>query len=116
MNWDAMTAELCTLHDCHPAQLSSLTGNTKEYRKLLKKKNEIRAGAQAVREAYEKNPKASREELRRETYKSLVGSVVLLILVQVLLTAFMKYVIEWFLDQIFNSQESSDDTVSLPAK
>lgn len=116
MNWDAMTAELCTLNDCHPAQLTGVDANSKQYRRLLQKQNDIRKAAKAIRNAYEKKPNASREELRKETYKSLVGSVVLLLLVQVLLTAFMKYVIEWFLDQIFNAQESSDDTVSLPAK
>jgi len=116
MNWDAMTAELCTLCDCHPAQLTGMEESSKKYRQLLRKQNDIHTAAKAVRKAYEKNPNASREELRKETYKSLAGSVVLLLLVQVLLTAFMKYVIEWFLDQIFNAQESSDDTVSLPAK
>jgi hypothetical protein len=116
MNWDALVAELCTVNDCHAAQLDSMSSDSPQYRSLLKKQNDIIRAAAAVRQAYEKNPNASREKLRKETYKNLVGSVVLLILVQVLLTAFMKYVIEWFLDQIFTSQENSDDTVSLPTK
>jgi len=102
MNWNAWTEELCEANGCGQDQILQAGTDRRQKRKLEKKKRDIHAAGEAVRQAYEANPTGSREQVRSQAYKLITGSVILIILLQVLLSVLIKYAIEWFLDRIYN--------------
>jgi hypothetical protein len=107
MNWDQWIDELCEANECTLKHIERAGWNRRQARELAKQQRDIRTAAKAVRQAYEANPTGTREQTRDEAYKFLTGGVILTILVQALLTVAVKLAIEWFLDRLYNSQESS---------
>jgi hypothetical protein len=119
MNWDQLTDEYCQEQGCsdqHIAMAMSGPYSPIITQSMRRKQTDVQRAVTALRRAYENNPTASRDELRRQTYKFLIGGVVLTFLLQALLSVVVKMAIEWFLNRIFNSQEADYGGVPLSAE
>ena len=119
MNWDDLAEEYCTLQYCSAAEIFNYSlaegENSVTVRSLRKKRRDIQKATQAVRKAYESNPTATREEMKKTTYKFFVGGIILSILLSALMSVLAKMAIEWLLDKIFNKEDNSGP-ISLPPK
>jgi hypothetical protein len=119
MNWDTLAEECCREHGCSDQQISmAMAGPYSRtiVQDMRRKQNDVRTSADAVRRAYLANPHASREEMRRQSYKFILGGIILSVILQALLSAVAKMAVEWFLNHIFNKQETSNGGISLPTK
>ncbi len=112
-DWAKWTDELCTENQCSDDQIVTLMrqvlDGTKpfesryEVRGLERKQQELKKAVAAVQKAYEANPNASREELKKAAYKNITGSVILSFLIYALLSVVVKMAIEWLLDKLFSN-------------
>lgn len=119
MNWNQLTEECCQEHNCSDQQIAmAMSGPYSPIitRDMRRKRGEVQRAAAAIQRAYEANPQASRDELRKQTYKFLIGGVILTFLLQALLSVVVKMAIEWFLNRIFNPQETPHGGLSLSAE
>jgi ABC-type transporter Mla subunit MlaD len=119
MNWDQLTDECCQDQGCtdqHIAMAMSGPYSPIITRTMRHKQQDVRRVATAVRQAYEANPTATQAELRKQTYKFLIGGVFLSFLIQALLSSVVKLAVEWFLRRIFNSQEGNHGGIPLSAE
>jgi len=119
MNWDQLTDEYCQSEGCSDQHIAMAMAGP--YSPIItqgmrRKQRNARRAAAAVRQAYEANPTASREELRNQSYKFLIGGVILTFLLQSLVSVAVKMAIEWFLNRIFNSQEADYGRVPLSSE
>ena len=117
MNWDALTSECCREHGCSDQQIDMAVAGPYSrtiVQDMRRKQVDVRTASDAVRRAYLANPQASREEMRRQSYKFILGGIILSIILQALLSVVVKMAIEWFLDHVFNKQETSNGGISLP--
>lgn len=119
MNWDDLADEYCILQSCSEAEIFSYSlaegENSGTVRSLRKNRRDIQKATQAVRKAYESNPNAPRDEMRKTAYKFFVGGVILSILLSALMSVLAKMAIEWLLDKILN-KDASSGPISLPPK
>ena len=119
MNWDQLTEECCQEQGCSDQQIAmAMSGPYSPIltQNMRRKQNDVQRASAAIRRAYENNPTASRDDLRRQAYKFLIGGVILTFLLQALLSVVVKMAIEWFLNRIFNSQEADYGGVPLSAE
>jgi hypothetical protein len=112
-DWAKWTDDLCAENQCSDDQIVTLMRHvldgTKpfearhEVRILERKQKEIKQAVAAVQKAYEANPNASREELKKAAYKNITGSVILSFLIYAMMSVVVKMAIEWLLDRLFSN-------------
>ena len=117
MKWDELTETYCREQGCSTNQIMAAkmnpTANYDEPFRLEKKRKEIEKAALAVRTAYAQNPNMSRQQLRRQSYKFILGGALLLILIQALISVVIKMAIEWFIDRIMEQREENANGVQV---
>ncbi len=104
-NWNELVAEYCEMMGCSEQKINEaadLPDQKVTHRKLIKYREDVLKAAKVVKETHEKYPDLTKEELTREVYRSLVGSVLLLFIFQALMSVALKMAIEWFINQIFS--------------
>lgn len=113
MNWEQLIDECYTEQGCAIAQSA---GSAVAGHKLVRRRDDIRRAANAVRKAYEMDPTADRETVRKQACGFVIGGVILVFLLQAFLSVGIKLAIEWFLDRIYKPKEAKNVGVSLPAE
>lgn len=107
MNWDELTEECARENGCSLQQLMAVSGNNRKLRRKLERDREaVIKVSNAVREAYEDDPTASRDQLRTKALGILSGSFLLGMLFQAIFGFFIRKILEWFLEKIFMSNEA----------
>jgi hypothetical protein len=105
VNWNVLTAEYCEIMGCTERKIneaSSLPDHKATHRRLLRYRQDVLKAAKVVKETHDKYPDLSKDELTKEVYRSLVGSVLLLFIFQAFMSVALKMAIEWFINQIFS--------------
>jgi hypothetical protein len=105
MNWDEMLDEYCTTMNCNLKQYSlAEKTKSKDLRRMKRDRNNAFAAMNAVKKAYEENPGASREEVRKQSYKFITSSAILSIILSAILYTAICKAIEWFIDRMYNKE------------
>lgn len=103
INWNALTEEYCEIIGCTEQKINEAAADNKAtHRKLLKHREDVLRAARVVKETHERYPDLGKEELTKQVYRSLVGSVLLLFILQAFMSVALKMAIEWFINQIFS--------------
>lgn len=113
MNWEQAIDECYAEQGCTIAQSA---GSAVAGHKLVRRRDDIRRAANAVRKAYELDPTADRETVRKQACGFVIGGVVLAFFLQAFLSVGIKLAIDWFLDRIYKPKETKNDGISLPTE
>jgi len=105
MNWEQLIDECCVAQDC---AIPLVAGSSVAGHKLVRRRDDVRRAANAVRKAYELNPTADRETVRKQACGFVIGGVVLAFFLQAFLSVGIKLAIEWFLDRIYKPKETKN--------
>jgi hypothetical protein len=117
MDWSVLCEQFCDENGISAITYMQAVSKN-DQRALLrieKKRKDATRAMEAVKHAWQENPRASREQMQRKAYKFVTGGVLLTLLLQVLLSATMKLAIDYFLDKIF-SEKADDETLPVPAE
>ncbi len=108
MNWEELTEECARENGCSLPQLMAVSGKDKKrYRKLQRDREAVLRVSSAVREAHESDPTASKDQLRTKALGILSSGFLLGMLFQAIFGFFIRKILEWFLDRIFQSNEAA---------
>ena len=117
VNWDVLCEQFCVENGISEITYMQAVG-ANDQRALLrieKKRKDAAKAMAAVKHAWQENPRATQEQMRRKAYKFVTGGVILTLLLQVLLSATIKLAIDYFLDKLF-SNKADDETLPVPAE
>lgn len=108
MNWDQWAEEFCEKYGCSTAQMACVSADGSVTKKQLSilttQRKDIYRAMEAVKKAYELNPNATRQQMKKQTYKFLTSSIMLSILVSIVISLVTKLAVEWLLDNVFNQK------------
>jgi hypothetical protein len=109
MNWESIYEEFCRKQNASTDQYSLAIGgnNSRHIFQIEQKRKDALRAMDAVKEAYEKYPNSSPDQLKREAKKLIAGNPLVFILLQVLLSATIKLAIDYFVGKLFETK--SDD-------
>jgi hypothetical protein len=117
MDWSVLCEQFCDENGI--GAITYMQAISKNDRRALlrieKKRKDATRAMEAVKHAWQENPRASCEQMRRKAYKFVTGGVILTLLLQVLLSATMKLAIDYFLDKLF-SEKADDETLPVSAE
>lgn len=114
MNWDSWLAEFYRLNSQDTVAFGRSRGAAR--RRLNRERENIEKALLAVKKAQEANPTATRAELQSAAYATLSGGFLLSFFLRFLLSALVRQAIEWFLDRVIETRETSRGNVSLSSK
>lgn len=117
MDWEQTREEFCDKNEIGAVTYMQAVGanNQREILRIEKQRKDVAKAMVAVKHAWQDNPHASREYVKRRAYKFVTGGIVLTLLLQALLSATMKLAIDYFLDKLF-SDKADDETLPVPAE
>lgn len=118
MNWDGLLDQFCEEQQCSTRQIMAASSNPVSRREAVqmeRRQKDATKAMNAVRRAIEEDPTRAREDARKRACQFIIGGVILSIIIQSLLSVFIKRAIEWFLDKYYN-KETPHGALSVSAK
>ena len=108
MNWTELTEECCNAQGCamssFPKTRVTLAAKRLTH-DLLKKREDVRRVALAVRKAYEANPNGTEEQIRKQAVKFITGGLIFFFVGSFLLNQVMSIALAWFLKRLFTPEQ-----------
>lgn len=108
MNWTELTEECCNEQGCamsnFPKTRVTLAAKRLTH-DLLKKREDVRRVALAVRKAHEANPNGTEEQIRKQAVKFITGGLIFFFIGSFLLNQVMSIALAWFLKRLFTPEQ-----------
>lgn len=107
-DWNKLTNDCLAHFNCtedhieRAGQTSDPGEGAKSIAVVVSRRTDVRRAIEAVKQAYERNPGASPDKVRREAYRSLAGSILLIIFMQFILPIIVKAAVEWLIDRLYS--------------
>jgi hypothetical protein len=108
MNWTELTEECCNVQGCAMSSFpkTRITPAAKRLTyDLLKKREDVRRVALAVKKSYEANPNGTEEQVRKQAVKFITGGLIFFFVGSFLLNQVMTMALNWFLKRLYQPEQ-----------